>query len=266
MICGKWETYPREFAKCRRCRKAKYCGKECQSTAWSEGHRFWCSAKEGDDEETADPGDQQILGGVDAHVHVDIEVDGDGDGAGPMEGGNVGMTAGGTVTARAERRAERERERNARERAFAAAGGAGAGEAASPAPRATMHNLPASVQAHVMARAGGAANRPLLAPPTPHQPPPPWATRLVIPDGTGPSSAAGAAVNLDRDFDRQMSPARRRAETVAGVTTPSADGGEGSRRGTSRYFPGAGPGAGDVGAGAGPSRRRRGGDHDMPLD
>ncbi|KAJ7867596.1 hypothetical protein B0H13DRAFT_1478875, partial [Mycena leptocephala] len=46
MLCGRWEEYPREFAKCRRCRKAKYCGKECQSTAWSEGHRFWCSAKE----------------------------------------------------------------------------------------------------------------------------------------------------------------------------------------------------------------------------
>ncbi|KAL4074937.1 hypothetical protein V8B97DRAFT_2022540 [Scleroderma yunnanense] len=53
MLCGRWESYPREFAKCRRCRKAKYCGKECQSTAWSEGHRFWCSAKEG--EETEDP-------------------------------------------------------------------------------------------------------------------------------------------------------------------------------------------------------------------
>ncbi|KAG7092054.1 hypothetical protein E1B28_008435 [Marasmius oreades] len=47
MLCGRWESYPREFAKCRRCRKAKYCGKECQSTAWSEGHRFWCSAKDG---------------------------------------------------------------------------------------------------------------------------------------------------------------------------------------------------------------------------
>ncbi|KIJ35499.1 hypothetical protein M422DRAFT_232923 [Sphaerobolus stellatus SS14] len=43
--CGKWETFPREFAKCRRCRKAKYCGKDCQSKAWSEGHRFWCSAR-----------------------------------------------------------------------------------------------------------------------------------------------------------------------------------------------------------------------------
>ena len=42
----KMESYPREFAKCRRCRKAKYCGKECQSTAWSEGHQFWCSAKD----------------------------------------------------------------------------------------------------------------------------------------------------------------------------------------------------------------------------
>lgn len=50
VMCGKWETYPREFAKCRRCRKAKYCGKECQSTAWSEGHRFWCSAKDVDED------------------------------------------------------------------------------------------------------------------------------------------------------------------------------------------------------------------------
>jgi hypothetical protein len=33
-----------------RCRKAKYCGKECQSSVWSEGHRFWCSAKDGDED------------------------------------------------------------------------------------------------------------------------------------------------------------------------------------------------------------------------
>jgi hypothetical protein len=50
VLCGRWETYPREFAKCRRCRKAKYCGKECQSSAWSEGHRFWCSAKDADED------------------------------------------------------------------------------------------------------------------------------------------------------------------------------------------------------------------------
>lgn len=41
MSCGRWEVEPREFAKCRRCRKAKYCSKDCQSKAWSEGHRFW---------------------------------------------------------------------------------------------------------------------------------------------------------------------------------------------------------------------------------
>ncbi|KAH7098471.1 hypothetical protein BKA62DRAFT_622554, partial [Auriculariales sp. MPI-PUGE-AT-0066] len=46
MLCGRWEESPRQFAKCRRCRKAKYCGKECQSRAWAEGHRFWCSARE----------------------------------------------------------------------------------------------------------------------------------------------------------------------------------------------------------------------------
>lgn len=56
MLCGKWESYPREFAKCRRCRKAKYCGKECQSRAWSEGHRFWCSAREMDEAGAAGAG------------------------------------------------------------------------------------------------------------------------------------------------------------------------------------------------------------------
>jgi hypothetical protein len=40
--CGKTESHPREFAKCRRCRKAKYCSKECQSRAWADGHKYWC--------------------------------------------------------------------------------------------------------------------------------------------------------------------------------------------------------------------------------
>ncbi|KAK4046146.1 hypothetical protein OIV83_006317 [Microbotryomycetes sp. JL201] len=43
MECGLWERYAREFAKCRRCRKAKYCSKTCQSAAWSKGHRYWCA-------------------------------------------------------------------------------------------------------------------------------------------------------------------------------------------------------------------------------
>ncbi|KAL1921601.1 uncharacterized protein VTP21DRAFT_11317 [Calcarisporiella thermophila] len=42
MACNQWERYQREFAKCRRCRKAKYCSKQCQSRAWSDGHRWWC--------------------------------------------------------------------------------------------------------------------------------------------------------------------------------------------------------------------------------
>ncbi|RKP09326.1 hypothetical protein THASP1DRAFT_2163, partial [Thamnocephalis sphaerospora] len=44
--CGHWETTPHEFAKCRRCRKAKYCSKQCQSRAWSDGHRYWCVARQ----------------------------------------------------------------------------------------------------------------------------------------------------------------------------------------------------------------------------
>ncbi|KAJ2581861.1 Integral membrane protein SED5, partial [Coemansia sp. RSA 1836] len=43
--CQKWELHPNEFAKCRRCRKAKYCSKVCQSSAWQEGHRNWCNER-----------------------------------------------------------------------------------------------------------------------------------------------------------------------------------------------------------------------------
>ncbi|KAK9471328.1 uncharacterized protein V1510DRAFT_215325 [Dipodascopsis tothii] len=39
--CGKWEEFPRQFAKCRRCRRTKYCSKSCQSKAWYF-HRHWC--------------------------------------------------------------------------------------------------------------------------------------------------------------------------------------------------------------------------------
>lgn len=100
MLCGRWETYPREFAKCRRCRKAKYCGKECQSTAWSEGHRFWCSAKEGD--ETEEPTD---------HPHGANHGHGEGNGETPAS-----VAAAEAAQARAERRAERERQLRERER------------------------------------------------------------------------------------------------------------------------------------------------------
>lgn len=39
--CNKWEEWPRQFAKCRRCRRTKYCSKECQKNAWVF-HRHWC--------------------------------------------------------------------------------------------------------------------------------------------------------------------------------------------------------------------------------
>lgn len=102
MLCGRWETYPREFAKCRRCRKAKYCGKECQSTAWSEGHRFWCSAKEG--EEAEDLAEQ--------HQPSDDRHDHHGGGGDILPSAAVAEAA----QARAERRAERERQLRERER------------------------------------------------------------------------------------------------------------------------------------------------------
>ena len=39
--CGKWEQKTRQFAKCRRCRRTKYCSKDCQKNAWVY-HRHWC--------------------------------------------------------------------------------------------------------------------------------------------------------------------------------------------------------------------------------
>ncbi|EPX71139.1 zf-MYND type zinc finger protein [Schizosaccharomyces octosporus yFS286] len=39
--CTKWEEHSRQFAKCRRCRRTKYCSKECQQLAWP-GHSRWC--------------------------------------------------------------------------------------------------------------------------------------------------------------------------------------------------------------------------------
>ncbi|KAL9940048.1 hypothetical protein V8E36_000753 [Tilletia maclaganii] len=49
MLCGRWEAFPREFAKCRRCRKAKYCSKQCQSKGWAMGHRYWCNSVKGEE-------------------------------------------------------------------------------------------------------------------------------------------------------------------------------------------------------------------------
>ncbi|KAG5640868.1 hypothetical protein DXG03_006765 [Asterophora parasitica] len=93
MLCGRWEAYPRQFAKCRRCRKAKYCGKECQSIAWSEGHRFWCSAK--DDDDAAAAAAAAVAGG----------------GADSAAAGSTGAAADASAARRERRERERARER-----------------------------------------------------------------------------------------------------------------------------------------------------------
>jgi hypothetical protein len=104
VLCGRWEAYPREFAKCRRCRKAKYCGKECQSTAWSEGHRFWCSAKDGDDDVTGEQHQHHphAASAQGDRGEISVAPDDSTDAVVP-----VGMTQEGTVVGRQERRRER---------------------------------------------------------------------------------------------------------------------------------------------------------------
>ena len=39
--CGKWEEYSKQFAKCQRCKRAKYCSRKCQLNAWPF-HKYWC--------------------------------------------------------------------------------------------------------------------------------------------------------------------------------------------------------------------------------
>ena len=70
MLCGRWEAFPREFAKCRRCRKAKYCSKQCQSKGWQLGHRFWCSSRN-DDAETKEK--EKELGNTTLPTHGTVE-------------------------------------------------------------------------------------------------------------------------------------------------------------------------------------------------
>ncbi|OMH84062.1 MYND-type zinc finger protein samB [Zancudomyces culisetae] len=43
--CMRWESPNRLFSKCRRCRRAKYCSRLCQSEAWAAGHKNWCSER-----------------------------------------------------------------------------------------------------------------------------------------------------------------------------------------------------------------------------
>jgi len=40
--CGKLERRPGEFSQCSRCKKTKYCGKDCQTKHWKAGHKKEC--------------------------------------------------------------------------------------------------------------------------------------------------------------------------------------------------------------------------------
>ncbi|KAH7926352.1 hypothetical protein BV22DRAFT_1087158 [Leucogyrophana mollusca] len=205
MLCGRWESYPREFAKCRRCRKAKYCGKECQSTAWSEGHRFWCSAKDGDED-----GDLAGEGtGMEAAA---------GEGGAPATAEAV--TIGRTETVRADRRGERDQ--HTRERGGAVPTVAEVFER----PRATA--IPPTQADTVHTGQSPARTRQAhLHPHGPFAAPPNNRVHLERPrlpvDGTRPDAAMpwrnpfipGPHGNIH--FAQLHN--RRRAETVSGATT-----------------------------------------------
>ena len=48
VLCGRWEQYPREFAKSRRCHTAKYCGKALRGVKVTNSE-FWCSTRDTDE-------------------------------------------------------------------------------------------------------------------------------------------------------------------------------------------------------------------------
>ncbi|CCH42321.1 hypothetical protein BN7_1865 [Wickerhamomyces ciferrii] len=69
--CGKWENFPREFAKCRRCKRTKYCSKECQLKAWIY-HKHWCVDSNNSGSGSGSTGNQKR--DDDGHVgQVDVE-------------------------------------------------------------------------------------------------------------------------------------------------------------------------------------------------
>ncbi|EGN99473.1 hypothetical protein SERLA73DRAFT_182428 [Serpula lacrymans var. lacrymans S7.3] len=183
MLCGRWETYPREFAKCRRCRKAKYCGKECQSTAWSEGHRFWCSAKDGDDD--ADLVSEQANGASEASDGV--------------VGSGVTIASGATVVGRTDRRLER----HVRERTTAGAIPPNTEDIERARLAGTGPNN-AAVASNRTAWSRFDVHRPTQHPNPGYVPPRPHAALRE----NSPLSNIDTAVS------------RRRAETVSGATTP----------------------------------------------
>ncbi|SCU89979.1 LANO_0D07118g1_1 [Lachancea nothofagi CBS 11611] len=57
--CGKWEDFPKRFAKCRRCKRTKYCSRGCQLQSWNY-HRYWCQEVSGSSAGTVSNGSGRI--------------------------------------------------------------------------------------------------------------------------------------------------------------------------------------------------------------
>ncbi|KAK6459645.1 uncharacterized protein RJT20DRAFT_144010 [Scheffersomyces xylosifermentans] len=62
--CGRWEKFPREFSKCRRCKRTKYCSRECQMRAW-HCHRNWCIPSTSSTNTSSQPTGTDLLQGPD---------------------------------------------------------------------------------------------------------------------------------------------------------------------------------------------------------
>ncbi|CAK9439298.1 uncharacterized protein LODBEIA_P34880 [Lodderomyces beijingensis] len=102
--CGKWEKYPREFSKCRRCKRTKYCSRDCQMRAW-HCHRNWCIPSTSSSNTTSNSSlHTQSLGGVTgvATTAGGGNATAAAGAAGGTAGGGAVFTGGGATTANLE--------------------------------------------------------------------------------------------------------------------------------------------------------------------
>ncbi|KAJ3355608.1 hypothetical protein GGF32_001878 [Allomyces javanicus] len=55
LTCARVECTDGEFARCGRCRAARYCSRACQAASWTRGHRHWCAGTACDDAPVGKP-------------------------------------------------------------------------------------------------------------------------------------------------------------------------------------------------------------------